>query len=195
MALWYTVTFLTMIILIFGFLDYRFRRNLLKEIDRMLVDEAHEIISQTLQNPLRINEQLKAQEEIVLKRQYYPLAFRVFDRQGNLIYASSKLRDFTFPKLSIDENRITESAAKNVESPQKSLFRLCIIYFYRGGDKLKYIVQVATYLGIIQKTIENFREHLLTAFFWLFFSAPSGGGFYPVNLCAPLIKLRKQRNE
>ena len=50
MALWYTVTFLTMIILIFGFLDYRFRRNLLKEIDRMLADEAEEIIKEGIKN-------------------------------------------------------------------------------------------------------------------------------------------------
>ncbi|HPD60999.1 MAG TPA: histidine kinase dimerization/phospho-acceptor domain-containing protein, partial [Thermodesulfobacteriota bacterium] len=177
MAVWYTVTFLTMIILIFGFLDYRFRRNLLKEIDRILFDEAHEIINQIHQNPLRINEQLKVQEGIVLKRKYYPIAFQVFDHQGNLIYASSKLRDVNFPKLSVGKNIAAESVTTTIKGfKKKRRFRLCS-YFYREEGKLKFIVQVSTDLHIMRQSIENFREHLLTTFFLAFLFGSIGGWF------------------
>ena len=48
---WYTVTFLVIVLMTFVFLDYRLRHNLLKEVDRMLVDEAHEIVSEILHYP------------------------------------------------------------------------------------------------------------------------------------------------
>jgi len=176
MAFWYTITFLTTILIIFGFLDYRFQHNLLKEIDRMLIDETHEIINQILKHPLSIKEKLKSQEEIVAKRRYYPIAFQVFDHQLNLIYTCSKLPGFIFPKPSLDEkNFIIPVLKKSVKGSRKNLpFRLHT-YFYREGSKLKYVVQVATELKIMRKSVENFRENLMVAFVVAFLFGSVGG--------------------
>ncbi len=81
MALWYTVTFLTMIILIFGFLDYRFRRNLLKQIDRMLADEVKEIINVIRNNPETLNDELREYEKVA-SNQILPHRFPVARSKG-----------------------------------------------------------------------------------------------------------------
>jgi heavy metal sensor kinase len=189
MALWYTVTFLTMIILIFGFLDYRFRRNLLKEIDRLLVDEAKEIINVILKNPETLNDQLREYQKVVSDRRYYPIAFQVFNQQGNCIFSSEALPGFFFPKVSLEYVNHQKTITKTLEVPQKnSLFRLGT-YPYRKNGELKYVVQTATHLRAMQETIENFRGHLFIAFFLALFFGSIGGWLLSRKSLRPIDKI------
>jgi hypothetical protein len=165
MALWYTVTFLTMIIRIFGFLDYRFRRNLLEQIDRVLADEAHEIIKERPKNSGGLNDQLKKFEEVVSKRQYYPIAFQLLDQKGRIIFSSATLPGLAFSKVSLDHNNYQKTINTTLDVPQQNKsFRLCT-YYHRENEELKNVVQIATYLHAMGESIENFRGHLVTAFF------------------------------
>ena len=175
MAVWYTITFLTVITLIFGFLDYRLRRNLLKEIDRMLVDEAKEAIRVILKNPEKLNDQLKEYEKIVFTRKHYPFAFQVFNQKGNRLFSFETLPRVSFPKVFLDPVNYQKTIKKTLDVPQeKNSFRLCT-YFYRENGKIKYVVQVVTDLHTMQKTIENFRKNLLTAFVIAFLFGSIGG--------------------
>ena len=189
MALWYTVTFLTMIILIFGFLDYRFRRNLLKQIDRMLADEAQEIIKEGPKNSGGVNDQLKKYEGVVSNRRYYPIAFQLLDQKGRIIFSSLTLPGLAFPKVSLDHNSYQKTVNTTVDVPQgESPFRSCT-YFYRENGKLKYVVQIATYLLTMEKTIENFRGHLFTAFLLAFIFGSIGGWFLSRKSLRPIDKI------
>jgi len=189
MALWYTVTFLTMIILTFGFLDYRFRHNLLKEADRLLVDEAKEIINVILKNPETLNDQLREYKKVVSNRRYYPIAFQVFNQQGNCIFSSEALPDFSFPKVSLDLVNHKKTISKTLDVPQKnSLFRLCT-YPHRENGELKYVVQIATHLRAMQETIENFRGHLSIAFFLALFFGSIGGWLLSRKSLRPIDKI------
>jgi len=189
MALWYTVTFLTMIILIFGFLDYRLRRNLLKQIDRMLADEAQEIIKEGPKNSGCLNDQLKKYEKVVSNRRYYPIAFQLLDQKGRIIFSSLALPGLAFPKVSLDHNNYQKTVNTTLDGPQgESPFRICT-YFYSENGKLKYVVQIVTHLLTMEKTIENFREHLLTAFLLAFIFGSIGGWFLSRKSLRPIDKI------
>jgi len=189
MALWYTVTFLTMIILIFGFLDYRFRRNLLKGIDRMLVDETKEIINVILENPETLNDELREYEKVASNRKYFPIAFRLLDQNERDFFSSLTLPGLVFPKVFPDHNRYRKPVHTTLSVLQgESPFRICT-HFYRENGELKYIVQIATYLLPMERTIENFREHLLTAFFLAFIFGSIGGWFLSRKSLRPIDKI------
>ena len=182
MALWYTATFLTMIILIFGFLDYRFRRNLLKEIDRMLADEAKELINFMLENPKAPNDALKEYEQGASNRKYYPIGFRVLDQKNMVLFASSTLPGLIFPSVSPDHQPVhTTSAIPHGKSP----LRICT-YYYRKNGKLTNTVQVATPLQPMEKAIENFRGHLIAAVFLAFVFGSIGGWFLSRKYLRPI---------
>ena len=51
MTLWYILTFLMSALMICGFLYLRLKHQLLKEIDRFLLDETNEMERLILQNP------------------------------------------------------------------------------------------------------------------------------------------------
>jgi heavy metal sensor kinase len=189
MALWYTVTFLTMIILIFGFLDYRFRRNLLKQIDRMLADEAQEIIKEGSKNSGSLNDQLKKYEEVVSNRRYYPISFQMFDQKGSLVFSSVALPSPVFPKVFLDHVNHQKTIHTTLDVPQQNKsFRLCT-YYYREKGELKYVVQIVTYLLTMEKTIENFRGHLFTAFLLAFIFGSIGGWFLSRKSLRPIDKI------
>lgn len=186
MALWYAVTFLTMIALIFGFLDYRFHRSLLKQVDRILVDEAKEIIRETLNNPKTLNDELKEYEKVASNRKYYPIAFLLQDQKERIFFSSLTLPGLVFPKVSLNFRSHRKTVMLTMDAPgEKGSFRLCT-YFYKENGKLKYIVQIATYLLTMEKTIQNFREHLLTAFFLAFIFGSIGGWFFSRKSLRPI---------
>ncbi len=191
LAVWYTLTFLITTILIFGFLDYRLRHNLLKEIDRMLVDDAHEIINEVLKDPKNLTIHLEELKETISRRKFYRIAFRILDNQENLIYSSPQLRgiDFPFPNLTFNLSHQKRFICKNLEIPSKSSpFRLCT-YFYEENNQLKYIVQVATYLRPLKKTIINFRRNLAIAFFLAILFGSLGGWLLSRRSLRPIDKI------
>ncbi|MFH0812880.1 MAG: HAMP domain-containing protein, partial [Pseudomonadota bacterium] len=191
LAVWYTLTFLTIIILIFGFLDYRLSHNILKEIDRMLVDEAYEIINTALKNPTNLDDQLKKYEQTVSQRKYYQIAFQVLDKFGNPIYLSSPLRGFAFPfpNSFLDQINYPQFTTKTLKVPHKSNpFRLCT-YYYKEGGEVKYVVRVVTYLRMLRKNISNFRENLLVAFLLAFLFGSVGGWFLSRQSLRPIDKI------
>ena len=191
LAVWYTSTFLTIILLIFGFLDYRLRHNLLKEIDRMLVDEAHEIINKILEKPESSEGELEEYGKIASNRKYYQIAFRVLDKEGNPLYTYPQIRGITFPfsKPSLNLTSREPFASKNIEVPSKSTpFRLCT-YYYKEGDDLEYVAQIVTYLRMMNKNVLNFRRNLATAFFLAFLFGSLGGWLLSRRTLRPIDKI------
>ena len=191
LTIWHTLTLLTIITIVFGFLDYRLRHNILKGIDRMLVDEAHEIINEALEDPTNMTDQLKEFEETVTKRKFYGIAFRILDNRGNPLCTYPKIRGITFPfaKSPLNPTGHKTFTSNNVEVPHKSNpFRLCT-YYHMEGDEVKFIVQVATYLRMMKKTITNFRRNLISAFFLALFFGSLGGWLLSRRSLRPIHKI------
>jgi len=186
---WYILTFLGIMIIVSGLLYYRLSHNLMKEVDRMLEDEAIELITHLSEISDQTNRQLKEFEKTVSFRKYYRMAFRLIDQEGKTIYTSSKLRDFTFPEVSIDRGRYQKVINESVKLlHHSSPFRLCT-YYHREGSEVKYVVQIATYLRMMRKTIDNFRNNLITALLLAFILGSVGGWLLARKSLRPIDKI------
>ena len=86
-TLWYIFTFFISVLIIFGFLYLRLKNQLIKEVDRILHDEANEL-SEILAKGPNSTEGLKGYENVVKARTYYPIYFRISNRDGSLLYGS-----------------------------------------------------------------------------------------------------------
>lgn len=190
LACWYTATFLTIILVLFGFLDYRLRRNLMKETDRMLVDEAREIINQVRQDPQSLSSQLQEYEKGVSLRKYYKITFRVMDRRGMVLYSSSLPHGFEFPPYSLSGPPPGQPKTESVRVPDRSNpFRVCTSSAYFNEGQLGYVVQLATYLRHLEKNMRNFREVLFVALSLAFLLSSLGGWLLSRRSLRPIDEL------
>ena len=163
MALWYATTFLFSALLICGFLYYRLGHQLLKEIDRFLLDETKEIHG-LLSRP---DAQLPfAQfEEEIKGRKYYPFFFQVLDKKGEPLYTSAYCREVGYvPSAEIltraKERKGTRESVHT--SRRRTPFRVISTPFYKDGV-LTHIVQIGTPLHFVRKSLSNFKGNILAA--------------------------------
>jgi hypothetical protein len=73
LTFWYIFTFFLSVLLIFGFLYFRLKHQLIKEVDRILYDEANELSGLLVQD-LKGMDVLRRFENTV-GRTYYPICF------------------------------------------------------------------------------------------------------------------------
>lgn len=88
LTLWYILTFFLSVLVIFGFLHFRLQHQLIKEIDRILHDQADEM-SEILSQDQRGTGTIRDFESEVTVRTYYPLYFRVLKADGSLYHIST----------------------------------------------------------------------------------------------------------
>lgn len=167
LTLWYMFTFLSIVFMLFVFLDYRLKHELIKEIDHMLLDEAKEVLAETLQetkeNDVQHSE-LAQYEEETAGRKHYQIFFRILDKQGEIVYESSTTGGFSFPPWSGQGGSGAPITTENIEvTGRSSPFRL-LTYASHQEDGSEYVIQIATYLRRAYKTANNFRNNLFIAF-------------------------------
>ena len=101
LTLWYIFTFFLSVLVIFGFLYARLKHQLIKEIDRMLHDEADEL-SGILVPALKGMDVFWDFENTVTARTYYPIYFRILNRDGSLFYVSRNFTEIAYKDSSND---------------------------------------------------------------------------------------------
>jgi len=161
----YVLTFFLSSLIICGFLYFRLKHQLIKGVDRFLIDEINEL-SEVLSKDMKEKESLKSFEFGVASRTYYPLYFRVLDAEGAIFYASEGMRGIEYK---VDEKvmSLARKGRNNIEkihSPgRRRPFRFISVPLYRDG-KLAYIVQLGTHLRFIRKSLSGFKRNILAAF-------------------------------
>ena len=165
LTLWYILTFFLSVLIIFGFLYLRLKHQLIKEIDRILYDEANEL-SQMLAQGLKGMEGLKDFENGVTARTYYPISFRILDRDGSLFYVSKNFGEIGYK----DSDNVMSAVTKGKESLEevklpgrRRTFCIISIPMPREGKPI-YVVQVATHLRFVRKSLSHFKGNMLAAF-------------------------------
>ncbi len=161
----YIITIFFSSLIICGFLYFRLKHQLIKEVDRFLLDEINEL-SEVLSKDMEEKESLKSFEFGVASRTYYPLYFRVLNPEGAIFYASEGIRGIEY-KLDEKVISIVRKGGKNVEKIQspgrRRPFRFISAPLYKDG-KLAYIVQLGTHLRFIRKSLSGFKRNILAAF-------------------------------
>ena len=161
----YILTFFLSSLIICGFLYFRLKHQLIKEVDRLLLDEINEL-SEVLPKEAEEKEALKNFEFAVTSRTYYPLYFRVLNAEGAIFYASEGMKGIEYR---VDEEILSlarkgRNSIEKIHSPgRRRPFRFISAPLYKDG-KLAYIVQLGTHLRFIRKSLSSFKRNILVAF-------------------------------
>jgi heavy metal sensor kinase len=165
MTLWYIFTFFISLLIIFGFLYLRLKHQLIKEIDRILHDEADEL-SQILLQDLKGSGILKDFESEVSVRTFYPIYFRVLKADGSLFYISRNFNEIHYsPSDKLMPKAVEgKDTWEEVRSPgRRRTFRIINVPMHREG-RLTYVIQVATHTRFVRKSLSHFKGNMLAAF-------------------------------
>jgi heavy metal sensor kinase len=187
MTLWYIFTFFISVLVIFGFLYLRLKYQLTKEIDRILHDEADEL-SEMLSQDLKGFQALRDFENGLTARTYYPIYFRILDRDGSLFYVSKNFDEIGYK----DSDNVMSGVTKGKESLEEfqppgrtRTFRVISIPVPREG-KPNYVVQVATHLRFVTKSLSHFKGNMLAAFPILLVLGSLGGWILARRSLSPI---------
>jgi heavy metal sensor kinase len=163
-TLWYVLTFLVSALVICGFLYYRLQSQLIREVDRFLLDEAKEL-SGGLSRDLNDEAVLRESERSLTARTYYPIFFRILDMEGTPIYTSKTFMEINYASDArvLANIKKGEIGRENIHAPGKDRpFRIVSSPSYSEG-KMTRIIQMGTDLYLVRKSLSNFRENILAA--------------------------------
>ena len=165
LTLWYIFTFFISVLVIFGFLHLRLKHQLIKEIDRILHDEAGELSGILVRDPKGMDV-LGDFENTVTARTYYPIYFRILNRDGSLLYVSRNFDEIRYKESGNVTSAVTQGkeSLEEVKPPgRRRTFRVVSIGMPREG-RPDYVVQVATHTRFVRKSMSHFKGNLLAAF-------------------------------
>jgi heavy metal sensor kinase len=172
---------------IFGFLYFRLRHQLVKEVDRFILDEKKELVETLARTP---EEKIAVQdyEGHVAGRTLYPVYFQILAESGEVIYASENFRKIGYEvKQSILDNaRNGRETQENFRPLQRRRpLRLVSTPVLKGG-KLRYIIQMGTHLKFVRKNLSQLRYNMITAFPILLILGSLGGWILARRSLAPI---------
>lgn len=164
LTLWYIFTFSMSTLIIFGFLYFRLRHQLIKEIDQFLLDETIEmtrVLSKAPQETLF----LMRFEDDVMGRKYYPFFFQVLNREGTPLYTSKGFGGLGYivsEEVLANARNGKETRERFVSSKRRTPYRIISTPVYQNGE-LHQIVQIGTHLRFARKNLVHFRNNILVA--------------------------------
>lgn len=178
LTVYYTGILLAIATVLCAFLLYRLHHNLMKQVDKMLGDEIHELVHEIEEEcgvacfgvPLagesaaRLERACRLFDEDVTKRRYYPMFFRVLGPAGATIYTSASVRRHPLPPSGL------RGSDGMTWSPPGTSARFRIVEDTAripGGAEL--VIQMATETKQPAKIFENTIENMLSAFPLLLF--------------------------
>jgi heavy metal sensor kinase len=162
-ALWYLLTFLISGLIICGFLYLRLEHQLIKEVDRFLLDETKELSDLLTRSP-DPQEALKNFERGAIGRIYFPICFSVLDSKGIPIYRSENFEEMSRGRFDPLDSAAQEGLERreDIVSSKGLRFRVINSPVYKK-EHLVNIVQVGTPLSSTMRSLSNFRGNLLSA--------------------------------
>lgn len=164
LTLWYIFTFSMSTLMIFGFLYFRLRHQLIKEIDQFLLDETAEmerVLSKAPQETLF----LMRFEDEVMGRKYYPFFFQVLNREGAPLYTSKGFGELGYVVSEVvlaNARSGKETRERFISSKRRTPYRIISTPVYQNGA-FHQIIQIGTHLHFARKNLVHFRNNILVA--------------------------------
>jgi len=165
LTFFYIFTFFLSALIICGFLYIRLKHQLIKEVDRLLLDETDELSEVLIQDP-KGDASLKNFEMGVVTRTYYPIYFKILDRDGASLYVSKGFKEieYTFSDKILANARNGKKTMESFHSPRRRTpYRIINTPVYRDGS-LTYIIQLGTHLRFVRKSLSHFKRNILAVF-------------------------------
>jgi heavy metal sensor kinase len=194
-----TCAFLLMALCICTFLYFRLEHTLLKEIDRFLADETRELMGYfyNYDSVQELELIQKGFDKEILKRKFYPLYYRILNAEGKVIFGSQGTESI---KTSFDDHVVKNALKRKATTDTLSLPGQRHIYLVRSTpifieDHLTYIIQIATHLKFIEKTMNNFLRNILVAIGITLLFGALGGWLLARRGLSPISTIIKATNQ
>lgn len=157
MTLWYVFTFLISGLIISVLLYWGLEHQLLKDIDRFILDETNELAELIRQNPMdRVDrERLRKYEEEAIARRYYPFFFQVLNEAAQPVYHTRGFEVIRYPSYEkiLANAKVGRKTREDLSSPdRKRLFRVVSTPLLKDG-RLISVIQVGTHLDFVGKSL------------------------------------------
>lgn len=176
LTFYYIITFLLSALIIFGFLYFRLRHQLIKEVDQFLLDETFEMERVLLQSPKDTHFLMRFEDE-VMGRKYYPFFFQILDQEGKSLYFSKKFEELGYVvkrEVLVNARKGKVTRERFLSSKRKTPYRLISTPVYKNG-KLNGIIQIGTHLRFVRKNLIHFRNNILMALIIVLILGAPGG--------------------
>ncbi len=161
-TLWYVFSFLVSVLII-GVLLYLVMENqLLKDIDRFILDETNELAELILQNPKGQDLFRKFEEEATVRR-YYPFFFQILDERGQPVFHTKgfeAIQYASYRKVLSNAGAGKKTRVDIYSADRKRLFRVVSTPLMNEG-RLISIVQLGTHLDFVRKSLHDFIGSLV----------------------------------
>jgi heavy metal sensor kinase len=187
LTLWYISIFFLSFLVIFGFLYFQLKHQLLKEVDRTLYDEANEL-SGLLTQDLKGMDVLRDFENAVTARTYSPIYFRILNKDGSLFYVSKNFDEIGYNQTEAMMSAVTQGkqSLEEIKPPgRERSFRILSIRIPGKGTP-DYVAQVGTHTRFVRKSMSQFKSNLLTAFPIILVLGSLGGWFLARTSLSPI---------
>jgi heavy metal sensor kinase len=162
---WFVLAFSASALIICVFLYVRLKHQLIKEVDRFILDETRELTAILSRKQAEIDFLMKFKDETMTRR-FYPFFFQILDKDGRSLYHSKGFREIGYePGGSLLSNaRNGKETLESVHSPgRRRAFRIISTPLLKDG-KLSYIIQLGTHLRFVRKSLSVFKWNILAAF-------------------------------
>ena len=161
LTVYYTALLLCLFMLVAAFFLYRLNSKLIKDIDRLLYDEARELV-EDLNTEKDLLSGCSEYAETVSKRKYYPMFFRLLEPGGNEAFARrAVVKKKKQQLLQYPEQRPGDKEFFFFNVPFRQPFR-CFQRSITVGNK-EYILQIVTSTGRAAKTVRQVMKYMLLA--------------------------------
>jgi len=152
----YTLALFLLSLILSSFYYYRLEHNLLKQMDRILKDEAKELVYE-IKEENHIVKGCQGFFEDISYREFYPVVFRVMTFDGILLWESENFSSILSKGIKEKENfTITADHRGN------NRYRIYEKRF-NFNDRMSLVAQLATGTKMSDKILEHSRENILSA--------------------------------
>ncbi len=164
MTLWYVFTFLASVLIISVLLYFVMEHQLLKDIDRFILDETNELAELVLKNPTDEAVFRKFEEDAVVRR-YYPFFFQILDARAQPVYRTKGFEEVRSPSYEKVLSNALAGRKTRVDAyslDRKRVFRVVSTPLFREG-RLIAILQLGTHLDFVRRGLRTFIGSLFAA--------------------------------
>lgn len=159
----YTVLLLCLFVLVCGFFLSRLNSRLLKDLDRLLYDEARELM-QEISEDEDMSAACSRFADTVSRRKHSPIYFRLLDARGFELYSvAAVVKKKSSAQLTYPALRPKNKSFYNFPVPGRSPFRCYQETFTSNGRAGEYLLQIITPTKPVLKTIKQMRDTMLLA--------------------------------
>jgi heavy metal sensor kinase len=159
----YTLLLLCLFVLVCGFFLSRLNSKLLKDIDRLLYDEAREL-TQEISADEEISTVCSRFADTVSRRKHYPLYFRLLDARGVELYSvAAVIKKKADAQLVYPALRPKSKSFYTFSVPGRPPFRCYQETFSANGRAEEYLLQIITPTKSARKTVQQMQKTMLLA--------------------------------